>query len=222
MNVRLKIQSQAGLQQFGLLSFPYASANTDLEIVYVRVLKPDQRIVATPPENIQEMPAEITRLAPFYSDLKEKQIAVKGLDTGDTLEYEIRSRTRTPLIPGQFWGAFSFIKDGIVLDQELEVSVPQNRYFKVKSPEIQPVVTEQKGYRIYAWKTANLATKPPDDKSKPKTETVSPLPSVQFTSFQSWDEIGQWYEGLAEPRLALSPELKAKAAELTRNSDQRF
>ena len=218
MTVRVRIQSQAGLQRFGLLSFPYASANTDLDVVYVRVLKPDQRIVPTPSENIQEMPADITRAAPLYSDIKEKQVAVKGLDTGDILEYEISWRTHTPMIPGQFWGSDSFIKDAVVLDQEMELRVPQNRYVKMKSPDLQPAVREEKAYRVYIWKTANLSTKPPEDKSKSSGEPETPLPAVQFTSFHGWDEIGQWYEGLVAPRLALTPELKAKAAELTRNS----
>ena len=149
MTVRVRIQSQAGLQRFGLLSFPYASANTDLDVVYVRVLKPDQRIVPTPSENIQEMPADITRAAPLYSDIKEKQVAGKGLDTGDILEYEISWRTHTPMIPGQFWGSDSFIKDAVVLDQEMELRVPQNRYVKMKSPDLQPAVREERPPRVH-------------------------------------------------------------------------
>jgi hypothetical protein len=62
-SVRVRIQAQAG-QQFGVLD-------------YVRAVKPDDRIVETPAENILDMPANITREAPFYSDLKE-HVAVKG------------------------------------------------------------------------------------------------------------------------------------------------
>src|ERR1700720_4202758 len=59
--IRVHIQSQAGLQQFGLLSFPYASANSTMELVYVRVTKPDHRVIETPAENSLDMPSEITR-----------------------------------------------------------------------------------------------------------------------------------------------------------------
>jgi hypothetical protein len=45
--IQVHIQSQAGLQQFGLLSFPYASANSTMEIVYVRVTKQDHRVIET-------------------------------------------------------------------------------------------------------------------------------------------------------------------------------
>jgi len=33
------------------------------------------------------MAAEITRQAPFHSDIREKHSAVKGLSPGDVLEY---------------------------------------------------------------------------------------------------------------------------------------
>jgi uncharacterized protein DUF3857 len=38
------------------------------------------------------MASEITRQAPFYSDLREKHIPVKGLSSGDILEYQFRSQ----------------------------------------------------------------------------------------------------------------------------------
>ncbi len=94
---RIKIQSQAALQAFGILNISYASATSTVEIAYVRVIKPDGRVVETPSENILDMPTEITREAPFYSDLKEKQVAVKGLEIGDAIEYQYRVLVKTPL-----------------------------------------------------------------------------------------------------------------------------
>ena len=75
-SVRVRIQAQAG-QQFGVLNFPFACASSTMKVDYVRAVKPDDRIVETPAENILDMPANITREAPFYSDLKE-HVAVKG------------------------------------------------------------------------------------------------------------------------------------------------
>src|SRR5262245_30396615 len=68
---RLRIQSDAGVQRFGVLSYAYQNATENIEIVYVRVNKPDGTIITTPAENIQDMPSDVTRQAPFYSDLQE-------------------------------------------------------------------------------------------------------------------------------------------------------
>jgi len=88
------------------------------------VHKADGSTVLTPADNVQDLDAEITRSAPFYSDQREKHVAVKGLSKGDVLEYQARWRTTKPLIPGQFWFQYNFLHDGIVLAERLEIKVP--------------------------------------------------------------------------------------------------
>src|ERR1700675_2481446 len=73
-SARIRIQSDAGVQRYGLLAFSYQSSTESLDIDYVRVQKPDGTVVPTPAENTQDMAAEITREAPFYSDLREKHV----------------------------------------------------------------------------------------------------------------------------------------------------
>jgi hypothetical protein len=76
---RVRIQSDAGVKNWGLLSFPYQSATQIVEVDYVRVRKPDGTTIVTPADNIQDLDSDITLAAPFYSDLREKHVAVKGL-----------------------------------------------------------------------------------------------------------------------------------------------
>ena len=215
---RAKIQSQAALQAFGILNVSYASATSTVEIVYVRVIKPDGRVVETPAENILDMPAEITRQAPFYSDLKEKQVAVKGLEIGDAIEYQYRVSVKTPLDPGQFWFVFDFFNTGICLQQKLEISVPRGRGVIVQSAKVQPETTVQGSYRVYAWMTNNLETADAKKDSKSLEPDEPKRPSVQVSSFQNWDEVGHWFKGLAAPRAVPTPQVREKADEITRNA----
>ncbi|MGC2790832.1 MAG: DUF3857 domain-containing protein, partial [Candidatus Sulfotelmatobacter sp.] len=100
---RIRVQTDGGVQQWGLLNFPFQSATQTVEVDYVRVRKADGSTLITPPDNVQDLDAEITRSAPFYSDLREKHVAVKGLAKGDILEYEAHWHSVKPLVPGQFW-----------------------------------------------------------------------------------------------------------------------
>ena len=118
----VRVQTDAGVQQWGLLSFPFQSATQVIEIDYVRVHRTDGTTLVTPPDNIQDLDSEITRSAPFYSDLREKHVAVKGLGKGDILEYKARWRTTKTLTPGQFYFQYNFHNDGIVLNERLEVA----------------------------------------------------------------------------------------------------
>jgi transglutaminase-like putative cysteine protease len=217
---RVRVQTDAGVQRWGLLSFPFQSATQIVEIDYVRVRKADGSTLVTPPDNVQDLDSEITRSAPFYSDLREKHVAVKGLGKGDILEYEAHYHTTKPLIPGQFWFQYSFQRDGIVLDERLEIKVPSERAVKVKGPQATQTVATEAGSRIYTWTYSNLqSAKDPDSDQRKQTEAVRgllPPPDVQISSFQSWEDVGRWYWNLQKDRIEPTPAVRAKAAELTK------
>ncbi len=224
-SAQIRIQSEAGVQRYGVLAFSYASATGSLDIGYVRVHKPDGSVIETPPDSAQDMAAQITREAPLYSDLHEKQIAVKGLSVGDVLEYHIDEHTTKPLAPGQFWSAYRFTHEAIVLSEDYEIDVPRGRAIKLKSASIQPVITESGDRRIYTWHSSNLREKDKTNEKREATEQVwktargrLPAPDVQMSTFTSWEEVGRWYAQLQEDRVRPSPEITAKAAELTKNA----
>ncbi len=213
VTAEVKILADAGVKTFAVLNFSYTSASETVEIDYVRVRKPDGSIVKTPDYNIQDMPAEVTRTAPLYSDIHEKHVAVKGLGVGDVLEYLVRYRTVKPEVPGQFWYEYSFVKDAVVKDELLEISFPSKKYLKVVSPQFKPEVTEEGARRLYRWKYSNLTVKETDPNQAPRRFPLNP--DVQVTTFASWEDVGNWYRGLQKDSLQVTPAIRAKAANLT-------
>src|SRR5271170_4395592 len=131
--VRIRVQSDAGVQQLGELVFGYSSANEQMDIRYVRVRKADGSIVTADADAIKDMTASVARDAPVYTDYKEKHITVPALAPGATLEYDIATRLVTPLAPGEFWLQHNFITTGIVLDERLEINLPERRKINLES-----------------------------------------------------------------------------------------
>jgi len=214
LTAQVHVLAEAGVKAFAVLSFTYSSANEVVEIDYVRVRKPDGTVIKTPDYNIQDLPAEVSRVAPLYSDIHEKHVAVKGLDVGDVLEYLARFRVVKPEVPGQFWYEDSFATKAIVRDERLEISVPKDKYVKVVSPNFKPEITEEGARRIYRWSHSNLEVKEDDPDLAPRRNL--PTLDVQVTSFSSWAEVGSWYAGLQKDPLEVTPAIQAKAAELTK------
>ncbi len=208
---RARILSQAGVQQFGVLSFPYNSSNERLNIIYIRVTKPNGAVTETPASNAQDIATEVSRIAPTYSDSREKQIPVKALGVGDVLEWRIRNVKVKPEAPGEFWYTKEFLQAGIVLQETLRVTVPQSKYVLVKgsSTDIVPEISEQNGLRTYFWKTSHLK-----NSKQEQVKSAEKPPSVQLTTFKNWAGVGRWYAGLQEPQLQITPAIRAKAAEL--------
>ena len=212
----VRVQTEAGVRQFGVLTFGYTSDNQKVEFVYVRVKKTDGTTVLTPPDNAQDVSSEITRAAPTYSDLREKQIPVRSLGVGDILEYQVRTVQDKPEVPNQFWFSHRFLKDAVVLKETLRIVFPAGKYVKVVSPEVQPVIEERAGTKIYLWNTAQLKpSQSATDKEEKKSSPDGVSPSVQLTTFRSWDEVGRWYGDLQAARVAVTSAIQAKVAQLT-------
>ena len=209
----VRVLSQAGVQGMAVLSFPYTSSTDTVEFDYVRVRKADGTVVVTPEYNIQDMPSDVTRTAPMYSDIHEKHVTVKALGVGDTLEYLVRYRTTKPQVPGQFWFEHTFPKDVVIKDEELVLDVPKDKYVKVSSPDYKFETKDDGARRIYTWKTANLER---EDTSKQTVKKSGPKPSVQITTFHSWEELGRWAGELLRSQVVVTPQIQAKAAELTK------
>ena len=145
----LKIQSEAAVHEFSVLSFGFAGASEHVDVHYMRVRHADGTVVETPATDAQEQPTAVTREAPFYSDQKEKQIPVRSLRVGDQLEWQVRIvRTRAEA-PGQFWAEDSFSDTLVTLDEVVELHVAKESPVQVwtnpqeKKPEETTTATEK-------------------------------------------------------------------------------
>src|SRR5215472_2554150 len=217
---RIRVQSEAGVQQWGQLLEGYNSANERVEIPYVRVLKQDGSVVKAGDDAVQDLSAPIEREAPVYTDYRQKHITVPGLRPGEILEYDMVTVIHTALAPGQFWAEYDFDKSNIDLDETLEVDVPAGRTLKLKcKPGMDPKITEENGRKVYHWTHTHLEREDDDkdpDKKKKKHHADDDRPDVQLTTFGTWEQIGRWYASMEKDRRLPSPEFRAKADELTR------
>jgi len=229
LTLRAKVQSDAGVERFGQLVLGYSSANEKQDMDFVRVHKADGTVVNATAGDIQDLTAPIAREAPIYTDARQKHITVPGLRPGDTLEYHMVWTIHTALARDQFWVEHDFVKRGmIVLNDELAVNIPAASKVKLKNePGFEPSIKEQDGRRIYSWKHANLKSEnereeeeekarenKSDDDEEDKEDPDEIRPDVQLTTFQSWDEVGQWYAELQRERVVPDERIKIKAEEL--------
>jgi hypothetical protein len=165
----LEIRDEAAVKSWSVLSFSFASSSEHVEIDYVRVRRADGTVVATPSSDAQELPAPVTREAPFYSDLKEEQIPVRSLREGDHLEYKVRIVRAHPEAPGHFWGQDSFYTPSlgeVVLEESVELHIPLAVYVQVWSPKNKATISETPTEHVYRWQSSQplpVAGKKPND-----------------------------------------------------------
>lgn len=225
VQARLRVQTAAGLERAGQLVFDYNAENEQIEIRKVQVKKPDGSVLVAGADAIQDLTSPVARLAPIYTDARQKHVTVPALAVGDTLEYEVILKVK-PLVPGEFWHSRELISDAICLDEQIELNVPAGRRLSIKSPTgLTPTVHEEGGRRIYLWKTSNLSHPDVSDFFKnPRFDPTtllkglqpSPAREAMFSTLQSWADVGHWYASLEHDRRQVTPEIRAEAETITR------
>lgn len=230
ISARVRIQSEPGLQKVGQLIFEYSATNEKLDIRKVRVIHPDGSATEAGPDSVQDLTSPVAREAPMYTDARQKHVTVPGLSVGDILEYDVVNTTATALTPNEFWQAWNFINDAICLDEQVELNVPRDRVLRLDYPnDISMTKRDEGGRRIYDWSSSTLAYPTPADlmsklKSKGKFDAKALLEGVQtpasrrvlFSTFQTWEEVGRWYQGLEGDRRTVTPDVRAKADEIVK------
>ncbi len=223
-HVVLRVQSEGAVRQFGVLAVAFASATAKGSVEHVQVRKPDGTVIQTPESDSMETTPDVTREAPLYSDLKQVQLPVRSLAAGDTLVYDLHTVYTQAEAPNQFWGAERFNMQGVILARTFTLQVPSASYVQVWSPNYKATTTDARGTRTYLWTTSQLKPTPkPKDDGEEAEEIKDPdedtqgrkLPSLAWTTFHSWAEVGDWYRGLALKRTEPDSAIRERANALT-------
>ncbi len=212
---RVKVQSDAGVQQWSELVFGYDAAHEQIEVRYVRVRKSDGTTAEVAPDSMKDAVAAAAHDFPAYASCREKQIRVPTLVAGDILEYEIAKRVVTPEAPGEFWFEHRFINRAVVVDEGLEINVPATQKVRLKSSVATAYAPENSnGRTIYRWKHVNL-NPAADDSQKSADRLKAKAPDVQLTTFANWAQVARWYAKFKQGREEPTAEIRAKMRELT-------
>ena len=125
LHVLEHVQSDAGVRSAGIVSLPFAALSQSVTFDSVRVRKPSGQVIETPAADAQEVPLPVTQMAPMYSDLRTKQLPVKSLSAGDTVEYRLTMKDSNKDAAGALWYAANFSSGLPVKEETLEVRVPR-------------------------------------------------------------------------------------------------
>ena len=236
LSARVRIQSGAGAKRFAQLAFRFISPNEQVSLRSVRIRKPNGS--ATNVLALQSARPEITsplqQRFPAYTELAELRVAVPGLRPRDTLEYDVITRVIKPFAPGEFWFSYEFPRDAVVLDDRLELNLPQGRVFRIEAPGFvrlggvqKPSApasrgpagfaftrTEARGRTILHWKGANLKPAAAGEERDVPAES----PDIQVSSFPNWAAVARWYAQIEQANSRATPLIQSKVQALIHGS----
>jgi hypothetical protein len=163
--------------------------------------------------------------APAYQDVRVKSVRILGLAPGDTLEYRvITTTTHHPLAP-EFWLSHDFAREGIVSQESFEIDLPASRDLKpftsLAAHDYETVRSGEgtEARLIYGWIRPPTAPAAPETSRKIFDLPVATVESdIVLTTFKGWAEFEIALQKSYEKALQVTPQLRAKAIELTHGS----
>jgi cellulose synthase operon protein C len=140
------------------------------------------------------------------------------LSIGDVIDLEWRVDDLRPTFFGQYFGFRSgFAPDPSVPTRESEIvlrttpELPLRTHARGGVGEPQVVALENGGEEL-TWRLDDLAPVRSEPLMPPATEL---LPTVQASSYASWEAFGTWWWDLIEEEIKVSPQMRDKVRELT-------
>ena len=165
---------------------------------------------------MQDLTASVAQAAPMYTDARQIHVTVPGLSVGDELEYHVVQTLFDPLTPGEFWNAWNFLDNAICLDESVELNIPKDRKVNYSSPPgVRPNSRIEEDRQIFRWETSHFRT--PHAAGRFQT-IVTGKKQMSFSTFASWEAVGEWWAKLEAPRREVTPGIRAKAQEITREA----
>jgi Transglutaminase-like enzymes, putative cysteine proteases len=155
----------------------------------------------------------------FFEDDKIEGANPPGRDPGGVVAYEYEQRIR-PLLTEKTW---FFQSDLPHLSQTFTLELPPGYTFGTVWAHHDPIKGADLESRRWRWEMKDV---PAIDLNhvlyRPAEESLAGRMTVHYAGAGisvatdgTWQSIGEWYQGLAKDRLVATPEIAAKASELT-------
>ena len=216
ISLRVRALSDAGVQQWSQLPFPYTPATQALKVSLFEVRKADGTIVRGDASAIQDAAVQPLAGIQMFQDLRQKHLTVPAFKPGDVLAVRVEWTVHTALAPGHFFAEHNFMDDFVVLDERLQIDVPAARPVTIILSDGAPREasglkgTVENGRRIYRWTTSRV-TVPATADATPSADGDQPnAPAVRLSTFTTWEDLGRWYAGLAASAVKVDDRIRAK------------
>ncbi len=210
LHYMVKILNERGKESFADTAIEYDSTFERLELVYARTIKPDGSVIYVGSRHIRDVSKYLN--FPLYSNARVFIISFPEVVTGAVLEYKIRIK-RNQLINGKdFFLSYPVQAYEPVLTARFSISLPKGISLNMKAVNVEynDFNANLKGRKEenntrYLWEFRDLPQILPESGMPPDARIN---PTILFSTFQSWEEVYAWWQGLCADKIKADKSIK--------------
>ncbi len=191
----------------------YAPPYEDINFLDCEILRPDGKLLRLDPDAIRE--GADSSVGDYHRG-QRKFFSLPGAGPGAVLHVRYRTEWKTFPMP--------HVSMEIPVDQELpavdtvvEATVPKETplHFALDGvPAADPAIKQTQYGTTYRWHFENLPARGEDVLTAPRMRAQG----VQISTFPDWGAFAEWYGRISKLTDEVTPEIEAKAKELTRDA----
>ncbi|WP_342117888.1 DUF3857 domain-containing transglutaminase family protein [Pseudoduganella sp. OTU4001] len=207
-----RLNDQRALQSSGQRSYSFNATHELLDIVEAYTEKPDGRRIAVTPEQIKLQQEPAYRGAPMFQDMQVKVVIFSDTGIGDKLYVKTRRTRKTAL----FEGHFADVSSPYFMPTEeftLTYDLPQDMPLYVEADGFAARAPHSAGGRtVYRWDYT------PSPNARPEAGSVAYWDygrHLVVSTMKDYATLAKAYDSKAAPAAVVTPEISAKAQDIT-------
>jgi hypothetical protein len=191
----------------------FSPAYQTLNIHEIKVIRDNRNIYTLKSKDIQVINVENQQKQNIYSGDVEALILLDNIREGDVVDYSFTIKGKNPILGDKFsW--FASLASNIAVDLiHVNVDMPIDRVlqFEIKGVEaeiIKDSTSDRRRYQISQFNTPAVV----EEDSLP--DWYDPYPSIQFSEYESWEQVSNWANDLFDVKGDFSEDLQQFITEL--------
>ncbi len=218
MHYLVKILNQRGREDFSEIQIEYDSTYEKIELEYARTIKPDGEVINIGLRHIRNVSKYLN--FPLYSNVRVFIISFPEITDGSCIEYKLKIKRNQLINKKDFVLSYPVQAQEPVIRAKFTVKIPDktkinmrflNQEYNSFKASLEPKVEKINGYKLYKWDFSDIPQIIPEPSMPPDTEINT---TMLISTFDSWQEIYNWWWALARDKIAPSDAIKDKVKDL--------
>jgi transglutaminase-like putative cysteine protease len=213
----VQVLKPSAVQRLQEQSFSYSPQHEKLTINWIRVVRPDGRIVSAKPSHVQDADVPAETDDPVYSDRRVRRASLSGVAPGTIVDYSYTTEELKPFLPRDFFQSWGVTTGLQVARSRFIMDVPASLTPRIYERNLNFARTEQVagGRHVYTWATSNL----PKVKSEAlAADSNNVYMSLIVSSPLTWGDVSRWYGSLARPQEVATPFVATRVDSVVRGA----
>ncbi len=204
---KIKVITKKGIEKYSELSFPFSLKNQKLKIYFIKIIKPNGKIININLKNLKTVTAPFNMNDPMFSNQLLKTIQLPELVKNSIIDYKYKTITVKPYMKDNFFtedyfGGLSPVKKSVY-----RLSIPANMYYKYAEYKMhaKPQIKKTNKEIILKWILINRKKITPENFGPGESFIV---PHVMISSVKTWNDVAKWYSTLTKDQIMPDKNLK--------------